>query len=50
MQIDQNKLSYLEVISKLKLDIEKCKLLHIGFKNIRIEYKFSEREIKRSGM
>ena len=45
--MDLNKLSYWEDIWKLEFDIEKCKVLYIGFKNIQFEYKLSNKEIKK---
>ena len=46
-QINLNQLSYWEDIWKLKFNIEKCKVLHIQFKNIQVEYKSSNRETKK---
>ena len=35
-QMHLNKLSYWDNIWKLKMNIEKCKVLHIGSKNIKV--------------
>ena len=46
-QMDLNKLSYWEDIRKLKYKKGKCKELHIGSQNMKVEYKWSNREIKK---
>ena len=47
IQMDLNRLSYWEDIWKLRFNLEECKVLHIGSKNIQFEYKLSNKEIKR---
>ena len=46
-QLNLNKLSYGKYIWKLRLDIEKWKSIRIRSKNIQVEYKLSNREIKK---
>ena len=46
-QMDLNELSYWKDIWKLKFHLEKCEVLHIEFKNIKVRYKLSNREIKK---
>ena len=45
--MDLNKLSYQEDTWKLKCNVKKCKMQYIGSKNIKVEYKLSNREIKK---
>ena len=45
--MDLHKLSYWEDIWKLRFSIEKCKVLHSGSKNIKVEYKLRNKEIKK---
>ena len=40
-----NKLSNWEDIWKLKSNIEKCKVLHLGSKIIKVDYKLNKRKI-----
>ena len=44
--MDPNELLYWEVISKLKCNIQKCKLLHVRPRNIKFEYNYSIRKWK----
>ena len=41
-----NKLSYWEDIWKLIFNIEKCQVLHIGSKNIKVEYRLTGKSKK----
>ena len=45
MELD--KLSYWEYICRQKFNIEKCKVQYIGSKNIQVENKLSNKEIKK---
>ena len=45
--MDLNKLPYWKDIWKLKFNLKKCKVLYIGTKNIKVDYKLSNREIKK---
>ena len=46
-QMDQKKLSYWESIWKLRINIEKCYVLHIVSQKIKVEYELSKKEIKK---
>ena len=46
--MDLNKLLYWQDIWKLEFNTEKYKVRHIGSKNIKVEYKSSNWEIKKS--
>ena len=43
--MDLNKFSYSEDIWKLRFNMEKCKVLHIGSRNIKIEHKLGQWKI-----
>ena len=45
--MDRNKFFYWKNIRKLKFDIEKCIVLHSGFKNIKVEYRLRNKEVKK---
>ena len=47
MQMNLKDLSYWGDIYKLKFNIERNKVLHIESKNIKVEYKLSNREMKK---
>ena len=47
IQMELNKLSYWEDILKLRVNIEKSKVLQIGSKNIKVGYKLNKKKIRK---